>query len=71
MLALVQTRFGSYYEPNRFGRVGRQHFTFGADLRVFDTTLWGLIPRVTYKLQTSIDLSARYESYSLGLGVWR
>ncbi len=71
ILSLVKTRFGSYYEPNRFGRVGRQHFTFGADMRVFDTTLWGLIPRVTYKVQASVDLSARYESYSLGLGVWR
>ncbi|MCC6552863.1 MAG: hypothetical protein IT372_07555 [Polyangiaceae bacterium] len=68
---LVHTRFGSYYEPNRFGEVGRQHFTFGADLRMFTTTWWGLVPDVTYKVQGSMDLAPRYESLSIGIGVWR
>jgi hypothetical protein len=66
----VHTRFGSYYEPNRFGRVGRQHFTFGADLRVLSTTFWGLVPEVTYTVQASVDLAPRYESVSAGIGVW-
>jgi hypothetical protein len=67
----VHTRFGSYYEPNRFnGPVGRQHFTFGADLRLFRTTFWGLVPPVVYKAQTSVDIAPRYQSVSLGLGVW-
>lgn len=67
----MHTRAGSYYEPNRLGdRVGRQHFTFGADLRLFTTTLWGLIPPTTYKVQTYADFSPRYQSVSLGLGVW-
>ena len=66
----VHTRFGSYYEPSRFELVGRQHFTFGADLRVFKTTYWGLVPEVTYKLQASVDLAPRYESISAGIGVW-
>jgi hypothetical protein len=67
---LVATRFGSYYEPNRFGRVGRQHFTFGADLKMFSTTYWGLVPEVTYKVLAAVDLAPRYESLSVGIGVW-
>ncbi|WP_437682854.1 hypothetical protein [Sorangium sp. So ce131] len=67
---LVHTRFGSYYEPNRFGRVGRQHFTFGADLRVLSTTLWGVIPETAFTLQASMDFAPRYDSVSAGIGVW-
>jgi hypothetical protein len=67
---LIATRFGSYYEPSRFGRVGRQHFTFGADLRMFSTTFWGLVPEVTYKGLVAMDLAPRYESVSVGFGVW-
>ncbi|AKT40414.1 hypothetical protein [Chondromyces crocatus] len=68
---LIATRLGSYYEPSRFGRVGRQHFTFGADLKMFSTTFWGLVPEVTYSLRAAMDFAPRYESVSLGLGVWR
>jgi hypothetical protein len=68
----LQTRFGTYYEPNRFEGTGRQHFTFGADLRFVSTTLWGLVPDgVTYSILTAVDLAPRYESASLGIGVWR
>ena len=68
---LVHTRFGTYYEPSRFGdRVGRQHFTFGADLKLFHTTYWGLVPEVIYKIQATADMSPRYQSVSLGAGVW-
>lgn len=66
----VQTRLGSYYEPSRFQRVGRQHFTFGADVKAFTTTFWGLTHEVTYKIQGGVDLAPRYESVSVGLGVW-
>ncbi len=71
VLNLMKTRFGSYYEPSRFRDVGRQHFTFGADLRMFATTWFSLVPEVIYKLQASVDIAPRYESYSLGIGVWR
>jgi hypothetical protein len=71
ILDLVQTRLGSYYEPSRFGGVGRQHFTFGADLRLGPSTWWGLVPELIYKLQASVDLSPRYESVSFGFGTWR
>jgi hypothetical protein len=67
----VHTRLGSYYEPYRFGqRVGRQHFTFGADVKLFGTTWFGLFPELLYKLQASADLAPRYQSFSLGAGAW-
>ncbi|MBW2524680.1 MAG: hypothetical protein JRI23_10915 [Deltaproteobacteria bacterium] len=74
----VHTRFGTYYEPNRFryepascdDRVGRQHFTFGADVKLVRTTWFGLVPEVTYKLQGYGDLAPRYQAFGLGLGVW-
>jgi hypothetical protein len=75
----VHTRFGSYYEPRRLKvsgpniteGVGRQHFTFGADLRVLTTTFWGLVPEITYTLQGSVDIAPRYESFSVGIGNWK
>lgn len=66
----VHTRFGSYYEPSRSGRVGRQHFTFGADIRVLSTSLWGLIPETAFTLQASMDFAPRYDSVSAGIGIW-
>ncbi len=74
----LHTRFGSYYEPNRFryapepcnDRVGRQHFTFGADVKTFSTTWWGLVSEVTYKVQVYGDLAPRYQSVGAGFGVW-
>jgi hypothetical protein len=68
----LQARFGTYYEPNRFGGTGRQHFTFGADLKVWSTRLGGLAPDgVSYSVVGAVDLAPRYESISLGIGVWR
>jgi hypothetical protein len=67
----LHTRAGTYYEPSRLGHgVGRQHFTFGADVKVLTTTWFGLVPKVTYKAQTYADLSPRYQSVSVGIGVW-
>jgi hypothetical protein len=74
----VHTRFGTYYEPPRYryeptqcnDRVGRQHFTFGADIKLLSTTWWGLVPEVTYKLQGYGDFAPRYQALGLGLGVW-
>jgi hypothetical protein len=67
----MHTRAGSYYEPSRIGNaVGRQHFTFGADVRLFSTTWFGLVSRVTYRAQAYADLSPRYQSVSAGIGVW-
>jgi hypothetical protein len=68
----MRTRFGSYYEPSRFDQpVGRQHFTFGADQRLFETRWFGLSsPPITYKAQASVDFAPRYQSISVGIGVW-
>lgn len=67
----LHLRFGSYYEPSRLVTpVGRQHFTFGGDLRVLSSTWWGLVPTTWYTLQAIADLAPRYESVSLGVGVW-
>jgi hypothetical protein len=68
---IMHSRAGSYYEPARLtGGVGRQHFTFGADVRLFTTTFFGLFPPTTYKAQAYADFSPRYQSVSIGLGVW-
>jgi len=74
----IHTRFGTYYELPRYtydsercnDRVGRQHFTFGADLKLFSTTWWGLVPEVTYKVQGYGDLAPRYQSFGATIGVW-
>ncbi len=74
----MHTRFGTYYEPPRYRyapdgcneRVGRQHFTFGADLKLGSTTWFGLVPEVTYKLQAYGDIAPRYQSFGAGFGVW-
>ncbi|MBI4955230.1 MAG: hypothetical protein HY908_24615 [Myxococcales bacterium] len=74
----LQMRFGSYLEANRFRYEpescapgpGRLHFTFGADVRLFSTTFWDLVPPITYKLGAYADLAPRYQSFGLGIGVW-
>ncbi|MCA9625085.1 MAG: hypothetical protein KC731_38940 [Myxococcales bacterium] len=74
----MHARFGTYFEPNRYrltpdrcnDRVGRQHFTFGLDVKLVTTTWWGLVPEVTYKLQGYGDVAPRYQSFGLGFGVW-
>ncbi len=74
----VHTRVGSYYEPTRFryapeacnDRVGRQHFTFGADVKAFKTTWFGLADEVNYKVQFNADIAPRYQSFGAGFGVW-
>jgi hypothetical protein len=64
------TRVGTYYEPNRFNRIGRQHFTFGAELKMFSTTFWDLIPETFYAVTAACDFAPRYQSVSAGISVW-
>jgi len=68
---LLAVRAGSYYEPNRSGGVGRQHFTFGGELRVVPFDWFGLVEEVDYSLELGLDLAPRYESVSASIGVWR
>lgn len=64
-------RAGSYYEPNRFGGVGRQHFTFGSEVRLFETDIFGLTPLWPWGVIGAVDLSPRYQSVSVSLAVFR
>ncbi|NUO51958.1 MAG: hypothetical protein HOV80_24170 [Polyangiaceae bacterium] len=64
-------RAGSYYEPSRFGGVGRQHFTFGSEVRLFETDIFGLTPLWPWSVLGAVDLSPRYQSVSVSLGVFR
>jgi hypothetical protein len=64
-------RAGSYYEPSRFGGVGRQHFTFGALLNLFTTDVFGLLPELSYGVEAGMDLAPRYQSVSATVTVFR
>lgn len=64
-------RAGSYYEPNRFGGVGRQHFTFGSEVRLFESDVFGLVAPALWGATAAIDLSPRYESVSVSLAIFR
>lgn len=64
-------RAGSYYEPSRFGGVGRQHFTFGSEVRLFETDIFGLTPLSPWGVIGAVDLSPRYQSVSVSLAVFR
>jgi hypothetical protein len=64
-------RAGSYYEPNRFGGVGRQHFTFGSEVRLFETDIFGITPLYPWSVLGAVDLSPRYQSVSVSLAVFR
>jgi hypothetical protein len=67
----MQLRAGTYVEPSRYGGgSARQHFTFGADVRLFPLEFWGLLPEATWKVGLFIDLAPRYQNAGIGLGNW-
>jgi hypothetical protein len=64
-------RTGTYVEPSRYDNgTARQHFTFGADVRLFPLDFWGLLPEANWKLGLFVDLAPRYTNWGLGLGNW-
>jgi hypothetical protein len=64
-------RAGTYVEPSRYaGGSARQHFTFGADVRLFPLAFWGLLPEATWKIGLFVDLAPRYQNAGIGLGNW-
>lgn len=68
---LLRLRAGLYFEPSRFKDGStRQHLTFGGDLKLFAWDLFGLVPDVTWRLKTFVDISPRYENFGVGLGAW-
>lgn len=67
----MMLRAGTYVEPSRYGGgSARQHFTFGADVRLFPLEFWGLLPEATWKIGLFVDLAPRYQNAGIGLGNW-
>jgi hypothetical protein len=67
----VHGRVGTYLEPSRFddGTV-RQHFTFGADVKLFKFSPFGIFGDQVWRLNLSADLAPRYQNFGLGFGAW-
>jgi hypothetical protein len=64
-------RAGTYVEPSRYaGGSARQHFTFGADVRLFPLDFWGLLSEAVWKVGLFVDLAPRYQNAGIGLGNW-
>jgi hypothetical protein len=68
---MLVLRSGGYYEPSRFGRVGRQHGTAGLALKLVRTDLFGLLPELDWGVELGVDLAPRYQSLSASLAVFR
>lgn len=66
-------RLGTYVEPSRF-RNGdpRVHGTTGFDVRLFESSVFGLYdPGTSWRVGGSIDLARDYLSWGVSFGVWR
>ena len=58
----LRVRTGSYWEPSRYERVGRLHWTGGADVRV---SLW-----LDWRVGVVWDLAPQYNNASFSFGLW-
>jgi hypothetical protein len=68
---LLRARIGSYLEPSRYeDGISRQHFTFGGDVKLFPTDLWGVIVPTTLSFGIYADLAPRYTNGGIAIGVW-
>jgi len=64
-------RIGSYIEPSRFeDGYGRQHFTCGADIKLFPFSPWGIFGDQVWRLSFSMDMAPRYQNFGVGIGAW-
>jgi hypothetical protein len=64
----ARLRAGSYWEPGRFDGVGgRAHATFGADLRVFEFSLFGVRRG---RMSLTGDVAHRYRNVVIDIGFW-
>jgi hypothetical protein len=67
----MRARVGTYVEPSRYpDGFPRQHFTFGADLKLFPFNAWGLLAETTWLLGAYIDVAPRYTNAGIGIGAW-
>ncbi|NVB79636.1 MAG: hypothetical protein HOV81_14665 [Kofleriaceae bacterium] len=65
----LRVRGGTYWEPGRFvGVSGRQHLTFGVELRVFQFRLLKRPRRG--RISLTADLAERYSNGGLSIGFW-
>ena len=70
---LVALRTGSYVEASRFADGhARQHFTFGADVKLFHFSPWGIFgdKDQIWRLSGVTDLAPRYSNIGLAIGNW-
>jgi hypothetical protein len=68
----LKLRGGSYAEPSRFrGGTTRLHSTFGFDLKVFQSSLFGLAdPDAEWRVGGVVDVSRDYFSWGVSVGGW-
>jgi hypothetical protein len=66
----IQTRIGTYIEPSRFGRIARQHFTFGFDVKLFSWSVFGVAGDQIWRIGAVTDLAPRYQSFGVSIGAW-
>lgn len=67
----LKIRAGAYVEPSRFAEASaRMHGTFGFDLRLFDSSLFGLLDEFSVRLTASADIAPRYNDWGVAIGFW-
>jgi hypothetical protein len=64
-------RVGTYVEPSRYDNgTPRQHFTFGADVKLIPLDFWGLLSDAVWKIGIFVDVAARYTNGGIAIGNW-
>ena len=67
----LKVRAGSYLEPSRYDGVPpRVHGTLGVDIRLWESTLFGLIPSQHLRVSTYVDYTYNYFDWGLTAGLW-
>jgi hypothetical protein len=67
----MRVRGGSYIEPSRFDfGTARQHFTGGADVKLFRFDVFGLFDDTVWRASLAIDIAPRYSNWGFGIGAW-
>ncbi len=67
----MKVRLGTYLEPSRFqDGFPRQHFTFGAEVKLFTFRGWYWIPEMDICAITAADMAPRYLSLGGSICIW-
>jgi len=73
---LLKVRAGSYLEPSRFADSDlrdaepRLHGTAGLDLRLFESTIFGLFSPFHWRTGGTVDVAPAWFNFSVSLGLW-